>query len=138
MMFRLAFVAAFCVFVAGPVIAQPAQSEAQVLAEAFNKGDIAALANMYSEDAYSLPPAAESVRGRSAIQQFWKSASERMRDLKLTTQDGKNLGSDAIREIGTYSAKAKDQQRRDHGKVRDDLAKGWKRMESHHRYLDVG
>jgi uncharacterized protein (TIGR02246 family) len=105
MVSRLAFVAVFCVFATGQAIAQSAQSDRHVFAEAFNRGDMAALANMYSDDAYLLPPQPGLVRGRRDIQQFWKSAGEQMKDLKLTTQNVKNLGPDTVREIGTYSAK---------------------------------
>ena len=46
---------------------------------AFNKGDAAALAAMYAEDAYVLPPGAEMVRGRAAIQDFWGGAVQQTR-----------------------------------------------------------
>jgi ketosteroid isomerase-like protein len=37
----------------------------------FARGDAAALAGMYTEDASLLPPGAEMIRGRAAIQAFW-------------------------------------------------------------------
>ena len=53
-------------------------------AEAFNRGDTASMATMYTEDAYLLPPQADIMRGRAAIQQFWQAASEQIGDMKLT------------------------------------------------------
>ncbi|MBT8140299.1 MAG: DUF4440 domain-containing protein [Gammaproteobacteria bacterium] len=43
---------------------------------AFNAGDGAALANLYSEDATLFPPGAERVDGRSAVQVFWQGAMD--------------------------------------------------------------
>jgi uncharacterized protein (TIGR02246 family) len=77
---------------------------------ALNKRDVAAIGQMYAEDAYLLPAGAEMVKGRSAIQAFWAKAVEGVADFKLTTVDVKPLGTDAAREIGTYSLKTKDQQ----------------------------
>ena len=41
---------------------------------AFNAGDGAAVAALYSEDAVLLPPGGERVDGRAAIQTFWQGA----------------------------------------------------------------
>jgi uncharacterized protein (TIGR02246 family) len=76
---------------------------------ALAKGDIAAVAGMYAEDAYLLPPDEEIVKGRAAIQSFWTKAAEGIGEFKLTTVDVKPLGSDAAREIGTFRLKTKDQ-----------------------------
>jgi uncharacterized protein (TIGR02246 family) len=37
---------------------------------AFNKGDAAAVAVLYAEDAYVLPPGSAMVKGRAAIEAF--------------------------------------------------------------------
>jgi uncharacterized protein (TIGR02246 family) len=74
---------------------------------AFNKGDMAALGQMYTDDAYLLPPGAEIVKGRAGIQTFWTNAAAAIGDLKLTTVDVKPLGSDAAREVGTFTLKTK-------------------------------
>jgi ketosteroid isomerase-like protein len=58
-------------------------------AQAFNKGDAAAVAAMYTPDAVVLPPGSEMVKGRSAIQAFWKKSAEQIGDIKLTTLDVK-------------------------------------------------
>lgn len=40
--------------------------------DAFNAGDAAGLAALYSEDAILMPPNAEALSGREAIQTFWE------------------------------------------------------------------
>ncbi|QRM35990.1 SgcJ/EcaC family oxidoreductase [Microvirga sp. VF16] len=77
---------------------------------AFNTGDIAAVAAHYTDDAAVLPPGAEMVMGRNAILTFWKSAAEQIGDIKLTAVDVKPLGSNAAREIGTFSLRTKGSQ----------------------------
>ena len=76
---------------------------------AFNKGDAAAVAAMYTEDAYVLPPGAEMVKGRTGIEAFWRQAAQQMGDAKLTTLDVLPLGRSAAREIGTVTLKTKSQ-----------------------------
>ena len=78
-------------------------------AAAFNKGDAQAVAAMYAEDAYVLPPGSDIVKGRSAIEAFWRQAAQQMTDAKLTTLDVLPLGRNAAREIGTVSLKTKTQ-----------------------------
>jgi uncharacterized protein (TIGR02246 family) len=76
---------------------------------AFNKGDAAAVAAMYTEDAYVLPPGAELIKGRAAIEGFWRQAAQQMGDAKLTAVDVLPLGPGAAREIGTVTLKTKSQ-----------------------------
>ncbi len=76
----------------------------------FNSGNFAAVASHYTEDAVLLPPGAEMVKGRSAIQSFWMSAAEGVSDLKLEAMDVKPLGTDAAREIGSFTLRTKGQQ----------------------------
>jgi uncharacterized protein (TIGR02246 family) len=76
---------------------------------ALQKGEMDSLGNMYAEDAYLLPPGAEVIKGREAIQAFWTKAATDIGDLKLTTIDVRPLGSDVAREIGTFTLKAKGQ-----------------------------
>jgi uncharacterized protein (TIGR02246 family) len=93
---------------------------------AFAKGDMAALGQMYTEDAYLLPPGTETVKGCAAIQTFWTNAAAVIGDLKLTTVDVKSLGSDAAREIGTFTLKTKGDRR----EVRGRLGKDWRPVEA--------
>jgi uncharacterized protein (TIGR02246 family) len=76
---------------------------------AFNKGDAAAVAALYTEDAYVLPPGSAMVKGRAAIEAFWRQAAQQMSDAKLTTIDVLPLGRSAAREIGTVTLKTKSQ-----------------------------
>ena len=78
-------------------------------AEAFNKGDAAAVAAMYTEDAYVLPPGAEMVKGRSAIESLWRQNMQQIADIKCTAIDVKPLSRNAAREIGNCSFKTKAQ-----------------------------
>src|SRR3954471_11641095 len=79
--------------------------------QAFAKGDFAAVANLYSEDAVLLPPGAEMVTaGRTGIESFLAGAVTQASELKLTARDVSALGSEAAREIGTFTLKTKGQQ----------------------------
>lgn len=75
--------------------------------DAFNKGDAAAVAAMYAEDAYVLPPGHDVVKGRGAIEAFWKQAAQQVGDAKLVTVDVLPLGPRAAREIGTVTLQTK-------------------------------
>jgi uncharacterized protein (TIGR02246 family) len=79
------------------------------LAAALNKGDASAVAAMYTEDAFVLPPGAEPVKGRAAIEAFWRQAVQQLSDAKLTTIDVLPLGPEAAREIGTVTLKTRSQ-----------------------------
>ena len=94
-----------------------AQSKAMIqslddkFAEAFNRGDAAAV--MYTEDAYVLPPGAEMVTGRNAIEALWRANMQQISDVRCTALDVKPLGRSAVREIGTCSFKTKAQPSQD-------------------------
>jgi uncharacterized protein (TIGR02246 family) len=97
---------------AAPAAAQ-SKAEMQKLnnqwADAFNKGDATAISAMYTADAYLLPAGAEMVKGRAAIEGFWRQSMQQLGDIKCTTVDVKSLGSSAAREIGTCSFRTKGQ-----------------------------
>lgn len=72
--------------------------------EAFNKGDFAAVANMYTMNARLLPPNTAMIEGRANIQTYWQgaiSAGMKMNSLDIVDLD--ILGNTAI-EVGRYSA----------------------------------
>jgi uncharacterized protein (TIGR02246 family) len=109
---QIAVLVACLMLVAGPVAAQTKaviQKEDDKWGEAFNKGDATALAAMYTEDAYVLPPGAEMMKGRSAIAAFWGQQMQQIGDVKCTALDVKPLGPRAAREIGTCTFKTKAQ-----------------------------
>lgn len=72
--------------------------------EAFNKGDAAAVANMYTMDARLLPPNAEKVSGRANIQTFWQGAiSAGLKMVSLETEHVETQGNLAV-EVGRYTS----------------------------------
>ena len=76
---------------------------------AFDKGDAAAVAALYASDAYVLPPGSDMVKGRAAIEKFWKAAMQQVGQPKLVTLDVLPLGPRAAREIGTVTLETKAQ-----------------------------
>ena len=70
---------------------------------ALAKGDIAALAQLYSADARVLPPNAPIVDGRPAIQAFWQGAFDQgMKRAEFKTQEV-FAGDSTATEVGTYT-----------------------------------
>jgi uncharacterized protein (TIGR02246 family) len=111
-MWRIAIIAGCLILVAAPASAQDKATIVKLndaWAAAFNKGDASAVAAMYTEDAFVPPPGAEMVKGRAAIEAFWRQAAQQMGDAKFTTVDLLPLGPRAAREIGTVSLKSKSQ-----------------------------
>jgi uncharacterized protein (TIGR02246 family) len=112
MMWRVLMIVAGLGLGAAPALAQ-SKAAIEKLNDAwmaaFNKGDAAALAALYTEDAYVLPPGSAMVKGRAAIEAFWRQAAQQMSDAKLTTVDVLPLGRSAAREIGTVTLKTKSQ-----------------------------
>ena len=102
----------------GMLAATPAVAQDKVTIEklndafvsAFKKGDFAAVAALYTEDAMVLPPGSTLIKGRSGIQSFWTQAGQGIADIKLTTVDVKPLGPEAAREIGLFTLTTKGQQ----------------------------
>ena len=107
---RILFAAATLVLGSLPALAQ-SKAVIQKLddqwAAAFNKGDAAAVAAMYTGDAYVLPAGAPMVHGTAEIQDFWGKAMQQLGDVKCTALDVKPLGRNAAREIGTCTFKTK-------------------------------
>lgn len=70
--------------------------------EAVRKGDGAAIAALYAEDAKLLPPNSEMIQGREGIKAFWTGGLQMgIKDAVLTTVEV--LGtSDLVCEIGKY------------------------------------
>jgi uncharacterized protein (TIGR02246 family) len=102
-------------FAAGLVVgALPAMAQSKATIQkledawgtAFNKGDAAAVAAMYTSDAYVLPAGAPMVKGAD-IQGFLSQAMQQLGDIKCTALDVKPLGRSAAREIGNCTFKIK-------------------------------
>ena len=95
---------------------QPPQQEQRVpaaiaeahrrLEQAFNRGDAAAVATLYTEDATLLPPGADILSGRRAAQARWQAAYDTgARNLSLDPVSVETWG-DAAREIGRFTLEA--------------------------------
>jgi uncharacterized protein (TIGR02246 family) len=99
---------------------------------AFNKGNFAAVAAMYDDHAYVLPPGADMIKGRNAIEAFWRQAGQQMSDVSCTAIDVLPVGPAAVREIGTCSAKSKGQPPQD---IRIKYAVVWRKSGGQWRLL---
>ncbi len=75
---------------------------------AFNSGDAAGLALMYTEDSQVLPPDRPIVSGHAAIEEFWKTYNPGQVRLEVSGVESNLLGETWFRE-GTYSAKFADE-----------------------------
>jgi hypothetical protein len=75
---RMTLVLTFVVGLIAPALAQKAEIEAanSKWIEFFNKGDFAAIASLYTDDATAFPPGSAMVKGRAAIGAMWKRMAE--------------------------------------------------------------
>ena len=107
---RIAISALLVLLTAAPAMAQ-SKAAIQKLddqwASAFNKGDAAAVAAMYTDDAYVLPAGAPMVHGHADIQAFWGQTMQQLADVKCTALDVMPVGRTGAREIGTCTFKTK-------------------------------
>ena len=107
---RIAKLVICLVLFAGSAMAQQKPSIQKANEEwmaAFNKGDAAAVAALYSEDAYILPNGAAMAKGRRAIEAYFKNSVQQLGDAKLKTVDLQSLGPGSAREVGTFNFKTK-------------------------------
>jgi uncharacterized protein (TIGR02246 family) len=76
-------------------------------AAAANRGDAAAVAAMYTENATMLPPGMEMQQGRAAIQKTIAAiGGSGIKNFALTAIDVSQVGPDTAREIGRVTADA--------------------------------
>ena len=81
-------------------------------AAAFNKGDAAAVAQFYTEQATALPPGAPMAKGRAAIQAVWQGAIQGgYKNIALKALQVDQLGGGAAREIGAFTLDAPNAQK---------------------------
>jgi uncharacterized protein (TIGR02246 family) len=81
---------------------------------AYNKGDAAALAALYTQDAKVMAPGAEPAAGRAAIQSLFAADIAKGAKNTLTLADATGSGDYAV-ETGSWVAKGADGKHLDHG-----------------------
>ena len=73
---------------------------------AYGRGDAAAIAKLYTENATTLPPGRDMVQGRAAIEALWADAIKAgWTNVKIDTLNVEGFGN-AAREIGRFSLDA--------------------------------
>jgi len=83
---------------------------------AFNRGDAAGVAALYTEDGQVLPPNSDFVTGRQAIQTFWQGLMDMgIKSAKLEIVEVEGCGNTAY-EISKYTLQGEEGQVLDAGK----------------------
>ncbi len=78
----------------------------RTLCERLNAGNVAGVAELYTEDAALMPPGAARLDGRDAIQQYWQGMLDAgVGDISVATQEVEDAGNSAV-EVGLISATA--------------------------------
>ena len=78
----------------------------KTLCERLDAGNVAGVAELYTEDAVLMPPGAARLDGRNAIQQYWQGLLDAgVGDISLATQEVEGAG-DSVVEVGLISATA--------------------------------
>ena len=92
--------------------------------EGFRRGDAAAVAALYTDDAVLLPPNSDIIWGRQGIEKFWGEAIQKgLKDVVMTTVE-LSVSGDTFHVIGNYTAKISE--------------KGQKLVEEKGKYLIIG
>jgi uncharacterized protein (TIGR02246 family) len=104
---KIAVAAAFLALLAQPSVAQTVAGEIenarQQFQQAVNMGDAEMVARMYTERAVVLPPNADMIEGRDAIQNYWRSVIRAgLRNLSARSVRIDEYGGEAAREIGRF------------------------------------
>lgn len=110
---KAAALAVLFALLASPCVAQTASGEIekskQQFLQALNTGDAAMIARIYTERAIVLPPKADMIQGREAIQNYWRAViAGGLRNLLLRSVRIDEYGGDAAREIGRFIVEAPD------------------------------
>jgi uncharacterized protein (TIGR02246 family) len=87
---------------------------AQAWQKAYNSGDAAAVAALYTKDAKLMPPGAEPVTGTSGIKSAFDADIKQGAKMMLTTEDVTGSGNTVL-ETGKWVATSADGKHLDHG-----------------------
>ncbi len=81
-------------------VRQEIERRVQEFEAAFNRGDLAALSSLYTEDATLLPPDSGTITGRAEIQRFWQGVQDSgVRRVAMRVQRVEG-GGDLAGEVG--------------------------------------
>ena len=102
---KAALVAVLVAVLALPCVAQTTLGELekvkQQLLLGLREGDATMLARISTEHAILMPPNAEMIEGRDAIEKYWRSVfAAGLKDVSVTTIRVDEYGDDAARELG--------------------------------------
>lgn len=83
---------------------------------AFNRGDAAGVAALYTEDGQMLPPNSDFVKGKQAVQGFWQAVMDMgIKGVKIVIGEVESHGDTAI-EVSTFELQGDGGQVLDAGK----------------------
>jgi uncharacterized protein (TIGR02246 family) len=86
------------------------------LAAAFNRGDAAGMATLYTENGQVLPPNSDFVTGRQGVEAFWQAVMDMgIKEVKLESGEVEDHGDTAI-EVSTFALMGEGGQVLDKGK----------------------
>jgi ketosteroid isomerase-like protein len=77
-------------------------------AAALASGDAQTAASYLADDAVALPPGHAPINGKAQIQQFLGNMTHAVKNLKYTSDDVKPIDDNAVREVGTFAFKMRD------------------------------
>ncbi|MBC6990580.1 YybH family protein [Hymenobacter sp. BT491] len=82
----------------------------------FDRGDVAAIASLYTKEGSLLPPGSGPITGSEAIASFWKGGMDMgIKQVRLHSMEVESFGDTAI-ELGQYRLNGAEGQQMDHGK----------------------
>jgi len=86
---------------------QVMQTLSDRLAAAFNSGDSARIAQLYTEDAILMPPGAKTIKGRDGVEEYWSVEAHTVTDTKLTAVEVTSTDQAQAQEIGSFTARSR-------------------------------
>lgn len=87
------------------------------------RGDIAAAADWYADDAIVLPPGLPRIDGKSGVRDFWASSVGELEEFDMTVTDVRRHADDVVEEIGIWSMRLRGEAPNSSGKYVSILRK---------------